>query len=111
MAKKTSTQQPKQQKKEGLVPLADRVVLKPLSADEYIVKRTSGIIIPETVDKERPEQGKVIAVGPGRYEDGKTIPVAVKPGDIVLFSWGDKLKIDGEEFSIIKESEIIAVIK
>jgi chaperonin GroES len=100
-------------KKTGIQPLGDRVVLQPLSADEMSVKRASGIIIPETIDRERPEQGKVVAVGPGRYEDGKLVPVRVKVGDIVVFSkYGyDEIKIDGAEYYILKEDSVLAVIK
>ncbi|QQR82792.1 co-chaperone GroES [Candidatus Campbellbacteria bacterium] len=110
MAKHKTVQQVK---KEGVTPLGDRVLLKPLSADEYATKRASGIIIPETVDKERPEQGKVIAVGPGRYDDGVLVPMRVKVGDTVVFSkYGyDEIKIDGVEYFILKEESILAVIK
>lgn len=103
----------KESKKAGIVPLGDRVLLKPLSADDYATKRSSGIIIPETVSHERPEQGTIVAVGPGRYEDGKLIPVRVKIGDTVVFSkYGyDEVKIDGVEYYILKEDSILAVIK
>ncbi|MCR4274886.1 MAG: co-chaperone GroES [Candidatus Campbellbacteria bacterium] len=106
-------QSKKTEKKSSVIPLGDRVLLKPLSTDEYGTKRASGIIIPETVDKERPEQGKIIAVGPGRYGDGKLVPVRVKVGDTVVFSkYGyDEIKIDGVEYFILKEDSILAVIK
>ncbi len=106
MKKKTTT-------KAGVLPLGDRVLVQPLSPDEQSVRRASGIIIPETVDRERPEQGKVIAVGPGKYEDGKLIPVRVKVGDTVVFSkYGyDEVKIDGREYFILKEDSLLAVIK
>ncbi|GMU74283.1 MAG: 10 kDa chaperonin [Candidatus Campbellbacteria bacterium] len=99
--------------KSGIQPLGDRVLLRPLASEERATKRASGIIIPETVDHERPEQGKIIAVGPGRYEDGKLIPVRVKVGDTVVFSkYGfDEVKIDGVEYYILKEDAILAVIK
>lgn len=93
-------------------PLADRVLLKPISADEK--KSTSGIIIPDTVEKEKPEQGRVVAVGEGKTDDnGKLVPVKVKIGDKVLFSkYGfDEVKVEGEEYYIIKEENILAVIK
>ena len=93
-------------------PLADRVLIKPLSAKDK--KTASGIIIPETVSKEKPEQGKVIAIGEGRIdESGKKIPVKVKVGDTVLFSkYGyDEVKIDEEEYFILKEENILAVIR
>lgn len=99
--------------KHKIVPLGDRILVKPLSPDDG-KKTKSGIIIPETVDKEKPEQGKVIAVGEGRRTDeGKVIPVSVKTGDQVLFSkYGpDEVKIDGEEYFILSESSILAVIR
>lgn len=97
----------------GIIPLSDRVLVKPLSADNIGAKRASGIIIPETVDKERPEQGTVVAVGPGKREDGKLTPPAVKVGDTVVFSkYGfDEVKVDGVEYYILKEDAILAVIK
>jgi chaperonin GroES len=92
-------------------PLADRVVIRPLSADEMGTTTASGIIIPDTA-KEKPEQGTVIAVGPGKYEDGIRIPVSVKPGDRVMFSkYGfDEIKMQGVEYYVISESNILAVI-
>ncbi len=106
MKKKTTT-------RAGVLPLGDRVLVQPLSADERSVRRTSGIIIPETVDRERPEQGKIIAVGPGKYEDGKLIPVRVRVGDTVVFSkYGyDEVKINGTEYFILKEDSLLAIIK
>jgi len=94
-----------------LQPLGDRVLVRPIAPDE---KQTgSGIIIPETVDKEKPEKGKVVAVGEGRFEDGKLVPVRVKVGETVVFSkYGyDEIKVEGEEFFIIKEDNILAVVK
>lgn len=92
-------------------PLGDRVLIKPISADEK--KTASGIIIPDTIDKEKPEQGVVIAVGAGKYDDGKLIPVAVKKGQKVVFSkYGyDEVKIDGDEYYILEEKNILAVIE
>lgn len=92
-------------------PLGDRILLKPLSALEMNTT-SSGIIIPDTVSKEKPEQGIVIAVGEGRWDDGKKIPVAVKVGDKVVFSrYGyEEVKIDGEEYYILKEENILAVL-
>jgi len=102
----------KQTKKINVTPLADRVVVRPLRADEIGTKRASGIIIPETVDKERPEQAEIVAVGPGKYEDGKLVPMRVKVGDRVVFSkYGyDEIKIEGEEYLILKEDNILAII-
>jgi chaperonin GroES len=94
----------------SILPLADRVVVKPITKEE---KSSFGIIIPETADKERPAKGVVVAVGPGKTEDGKLFPVTVKIGQTVLFSkYGyDEVKIDGEEYFILTESSILAIIK
>lgn len=92
-------------------PLGDRVIVKPLTPEEMGTKTASGIIIPDTV-KEKPEQGKVVAVGPGKFEDGSRIPMSVKPGDRVLFSkYGyDEVKIGGVEYYVVSESNILAII-
>lgn len=96
-----------------IVPLADRVLLRPFSGDENGKKNSFGIIIPETVDKEKPERGEVLAVGEGRYEDGRLIPMRIKVGDKVLFSkYGyDEVKVGDEELYILKEENILAIIK
>lgn len=99
--------------KHKIIPLGDKVLVKPMSGEEG-KKTKSGIIIPETIDKEKPEQGKVIAVGQGRMNDeGKLLPMKVKVGDMVLFSkYGpDEVKIGGEEYFILSEGSILAVIK
>jgi chaperonin GroES len=90
-------------------PLHDRVVVKRIDAEE---KSAGGIIIPDTA-KEKPQQGEVVAVGPGgRDEAGKLIPIDVKAGDRVLFGkWsGTEVKIDGVEYLIMKESDIMGVL-
>ncbi|MDR3517580.1 MAG: co-chaperone GroES [Azospirillaceae bacterium] len=90
-------------------PLHDRVVVRRLEQD---AKTKGGIIIPDTV-KEKPQEGEVIAVGPGaRDEQGKLIPLDLKAGDRILFGkWsGTEVKIDGAEFLIMKESDILGVI-
>ena len=90
-------------------PLHDRVVVKRIEAEE---KSAGGIIIPDTA-KEKPQQGEVVSVGPGgRDESGKLIPIDVKPGDRVLFGkWsGTEVKLDGVEYLIMKESDIMGVI-
>jgi len=99
--------------KVNIKPLGDRVLLKPLGGEELHKKTASGIIIPDTVDKEKPEQGIVIAVGEGKYVDGKLIAPKVNVGDKVVFSkYGyDEIKMDGEEFFILKEENILAIIK
>jgi chaperonin GroES len=91
-------------------PLHDRVVVERIDAEE---RSSGGIIIPDTA-KEKPSQGAVIAVGPGgRDENGKLIPIDVKPGDRVLFGkWsGTEVKIDGVEYLIMKESDIMGVLE
>jgi len=93
----------------SIQPLADRVVVKPASREET---SASGIIIPDSANREKPERGTVVAVGNGRYEDGDLIPMTVKVGDTVLFSkYGfDEVKIDGEEYFILAESSVLAII-
>lgn len=93
-------------------PLADRVVVRPLTEEELGTKSASGIILPDTMSKEKPEQGIVIATGPGKYEDGKRVPVDVKIGDRVVFSkYGyEEVKLENEEVFIISESSVLAII-
>jgi chaperonin GroES len=91
-------------------PLHDRVVVKALEGEE---RTRGGIIIPDTA-KEKPMQGKVVAVGPGaRGEDGKLQPMGVKAGDKILYGkWsGTEVKIDGDELLIMKESDILGVVE
>lgn len=95
-------------KKPSYKPLADRVLVKP---DEKAgeKKLASGIIIPASADKDKLFTGTVIAVGPGKMgESGKRIPVDVKPGDVILFKkpWDEPLKIEGEEYFVLSESDI-----
>lgn len=95
-------------------PLGDRVLIESIDEDTFLNKTKSGIIIPETVDKERPEMGKVIEVGPGRLNDNdEIIPVQVKKGQVVIFSkYGpDEIKIDGKEYYVLKETDIIAIVE
>jgi chaperonin GroES len=90
-------------------PLHDRVVVTRIDAEE---KTTGGIIIPDTA-KEKPQEGRVVAIGPGgRDENGKLIPIDVKVGDRILFGkWsGTEVKIDGVEYLIMKESDIMGVL-
>jgi len=92
-----------------LLPLHDRVVVRRIDAEE---KTAGGIIIPDTA-KEKPQQGEVVAVGPGaRNERGEILPLDVKAGDKVLFGkWsGTEIKVDGEELLIMKESDIMGII-
>lgn len=106
MAKKKSVS------KVGITPLRDRVLVRPLSEEELEGKTASGIIIPETVDKEKPEQGEVIAVGEGEYDDGTLVPMPVKVGDRIVFSKYsyDEIKYKGEEYFIVKSENILAVL-
>ena len=87
-------------------PLADRVLIEPISIED---KTESGIILPDTADKEKPEQGKVVAVGPGRPNK----PMTVKKGDVVLFTkYGpNDIKIDNKEYLIAKEEDILAILE
>lgn len=92
-------------------PLGDRVLIEGVPEEE---RTRSGIVLPDTAEKERPEQGKVIAVGPGKVnEDGKMVPMSVKKGDIVLFTkYGpNEIKVDGKEYLIAREDDILAVIE
>jgi chaperonin GroES len=95
----------------NIKPLSDRVLIEPMTREE---KTKSGIVLPETIDKERPEQGKVLAVGGGKAnKDGKLIKLSVKKGDMVLFSkYGpSEMKIDGKNYLIIKEEDILAILE
>lgn len=94
-----------------VTPLADRVVVRPVAEEASL--RPSGIYIPETADKERPQEGTVVAVGPGAYDDGILVPMSVKIGDKVMFSkYGyDEMKVDGVEYFVVKEENILAIIK
>ena len=90
-----------------LQPLADRIVVKPIEREEVT---RGGIVLPDTI-KERPQEGKVLAVGPGRMtDDGKRIPLDVKVGDVVVYAkyGGTEIKVDGEELMILNESNILA---
>ena len=90
-------------------PLRDHVLIEPLKEE---VKK-GGIILPDTVHKERPEQGKVVATGPGRLdENGKTVAMAVKKGDVVLFTkYGpNEIKVDDKEYLIAEEKDILAIV-
>jgi chaperonin GroES len=91
-------------------PLQDRVIVKRVQEEE---KTKGGIIIPDSA-KEKPQEGKVIAVGAGKLkDDGKRITPDVKPGDVILFGKysGQDIKIDGEEYLIMREDEVLAVVE
>jgi chaperonin GroES len=90
-------------------PLHDRVIIKRIEEEE---KSKGGIIIPDTA-KEKPQEGRVVAVGPGKQEDGKVIPLGVKAGDKILFGKysGTEIKLDGEEHLILREDDILGVLE
>lgn len=90
-------------------PLRDQVLLEPLKEE----RKKGGIILPETVQKERPEKAKVIAVGPGRIADGKLVPMSLKKGDMVLFTkYGpNEIKVDDKEYLIAREEDILAIVE
>ncbi|NLG85261.1 MAG: co-chaperone GroES [Firmicutes bacterium] len=90
-------------------PLADRVVIKSMEEEE---KTPSGIVLPDTA-KEKPQKGRVLAVGPGKVlEDGTRQPMEVKVDDVVLYAKyaGTEVKVDGEEYLILRESDILAIV-
>jgi len=92
-------------------PLSDHILIEPMKREE---KTKTGILLPETAEKDKPEQGKVVAVGPGRKtSSGKVIPLEVKEGDIVLFTkYGpNEIKIDDKEYLVAKEEDILAILE
>ena len=93
----------------GLKPLGDRVVIKQLEAEE---KTKSGIVLPSQ-SKEKPQEAEVVAVGPGGVVDGKEIKMEVKPGDHIIYSKyaGTEVKLNKEEFIIVKQSDILAIVE
>ena len=93
-----------------LIPLSDKLVLKPIVQEEVL---SSGIVIPDTA-KEKPNQGEVVAAGPGRRdEDGKVIPMEVTVGDRVLYAkyTGQEIKVENEEYIVLKETEILCKVE
>jgi chaperonin GroES len=93
-----------------LKPLEDRIVVQPLEAEQVTA---SGLVIPDTA-KEKPQEGKVLAVGPGRFDDkGARVPVDVKVGDVVLYSkyGGTEVKYSGEEYLVLSARDVLAVIE
>ena len=101
----------KESNKIKLQPLQDRVLIRE-DADSKERKTSAGIIIPVTAHEDKgSKKGAIVAVGPRRTEECRLVPVAVKVGSKVLFQWGDKIKVGEEEYYIVRESEILAVIK
>ena len=95
----------------NIIPISDHVLIEPIKGEE---KSKGGILLPQTAEKERPEQGKIIAVGPGKKDEtGKIIPLEVKPGDKVLFTkYGpNEIKVDDQEYLIAKEEDILAILE
>ena len=92
----------------GLKPLGDRVLVKVEESENAL---PSGLVIPDTA-KEKPQEGKVLAVGPGSYHEGKRIPLDVKEGDRILFSkyGGTEVKVSGEDLMILNERDVLAVV-
>jgi len=98
----------------NIKPLGDRVLIQPLSLEEREGKTASGIVIPDTAEKERPEEGKVIAVGEGKVnDDGKLVPMSIKVGARVLFTkYGPhEIKVEGKEYLIAREEDILAIVE
>jgi chaperonin GroES len=93
----------------NIKPLGDRVVVKVLASEE---KTKSGIVLPDTA-KEKPQEGKVVAVGSGELVEGKRVPLEVKEGDRVIFSKyaGTEVKFDGDEYLILRQNDILAVVQ
>ncbi len=92
-------------------PLADHILIEPIKTEE---KTKAGILLPDTAEKDKPEQGKVIAVGSGRrLSSGKRLPMEIKKDDIVLFTkYGpNEIKIEGKEYLIAKEEDILAILE
>jgi chaperonin GroES len=93
----------------NLEPLEDRIVVKPL--DEETQKTAGGIIIPDTA-KEKPQEGEVVAVGPGRFEEGTRVPMDVKVGDKVIYSkyGGTEVKVEGHDYLVLSARDVLAKI-
>lgn len=95
----------------NIKPLSDHVLIEPISQEE---KTESGILLPQTIEKERPEQGRVIAVGPGRrLSSGKRVPMEIEKGNKVLFTkYGpNEIKVGDKEYLIAKEEDILAILE
>lgn len=119
MAKKSAKKSTKVEKT-NIRPLGDRVLVKAIAEEGAGMKTASGIILPDTIDKERPEEGRVIAVGEGRCckdchtcKDGVCSTLKVKKGDRVIFTkFGpEEITVDGEDYLIVSESNILAVVE
>lgn len=94
-------------------PISDHILIEPLRSEE---KSKGGILLPETAEKEGPEQGRVMAVGPGKKSSaGQVIPLEIRPGNRILFNMdrfsSNKIKIDNKEYLIIKEEDVLAILE
>jgi chaperonin GroES len=92
----------------SIKPLEDRVLVQPLDAEQTTA---SGLVIPDTA-KEKPQEGKVLAVGPGRFEDGQRLPLDIAEGDVVVYSkyGGTEVKYNGEEYLILSARDVLAIV-
>ena len=95
--------------KVAIKPLEDRIVVQPLDAEQTTA---SGLVIPDTA-KEKPQEGVVLAIGPGRFEDGKRIELDVKVGDVVLYSkyGGTEVKYNGEDYLVLSARDVLAIVE
>ena len=113
-AKNTAKHKPVHKKPSvGIMPLSDKVLVQPFKPEDAHKTTSFGIIIPDTSAKEKPEQGTVVAVGPGKKnDDGRVVPMNVKVGDKVMFSkYGfDEIKANGVEYYVVTESSILAIL-
>jgi len=93
----------------SIKPLEDRIVVKPLDAEQTTA---SGLVIPDTA-KEKPQEGEVLAVGPGRFEDGQRLPLDIQVGDKVIYSkyGGTEVKYDNAEYLILSARDVLAIVK
>ncbi len=116
MAIKKSSMNKVKTNKLNILPLGDRVLVRPFSEEEARGEKGNkhfGIILPDAISKEKSAQGKVLAVGEGKYVDGKIVPMRVKEGDRVIFSKYsyDEVEHDGEDLYLLKEENLLAIIK
>jgi chaperonin GroES len=93
----------------SIKPLEDRILVKPLDAEQTTA---SGLVIPDTA-KEKPQEGKVLAVGPGRFEEGQRLPLDIAEGDVVVYSkyGGTEVKYNGQEYLILSARDVLAIIE
>ena len=99
-------------KSPGLAPLGDRVLIKEIESSDTVSQTQSGIYIPDTAKEDKAtRKGKVVAVGEGKFQDGKMVPLSLKVGDVVLFQWGEKVNYKGEDYMIVRENEVVAVVR